>query len=108
MMRRRHVLRSPACMPPCLPHLPAHAPPCPPISRTQGTALPELQRGLASLRRQLGEHTGALKALVKENFDRFISRLGRAGAGGRLVGGCALRHLPAPLQPTGCTAFQSF
>ena len=31
-------------------------------------------RGLAALRSQLSEHTGQLKALVKENFDRFISR----------------------------------
>jgi exocyst complex component 2 len=37
------------------------------------TALPDLVRGLAALRSQLSEHTGQLKALVKENFDRFIS-----------------------------------
>lgn len=49
--------------------------------RLQETALPDLVRGLAALRSQLSEHTGQLKALVKENFDRFISRCAGLGAG---------------------------
>ena len=46
----------------------------------QETALPDLVRGLVALRSQLSEHTGQLKALVKENFDRFISRCAGWGA----------------------------
>eukprot|EP00887_Chlorella_sp_A99_P006089 scaffold22.g6089.t1 len=37
------------------------------------TQLNDLVSGLQSLRAQLSEHTGQLKSLVKENFDRFIS-----------------------------------
>ncbi|EFN53933.1 hypothetical protein CHLNCDRAFT_136162 [Chlorella variabilis] len=37
------------------------------------TSLADLQRGLLALRQQLSEHTGQLKSLVKENFDRFTS-----------------------------------
>ncbi|KAL4452618.1 hypothetical protein ABPG75_008280 [Micractinium tetrahymenae] len=37
------------------------------------TTLPQLLQGLAALRQQLSEHTGQLKSLVKENFDRFTS-----------------------------------
>ncbi|KAK9836321.1 hypothetical protein WJX81_005210 [Elliptochloris bilobata] len=37
------------------------------------TSLGELRAGLANLRLELSERTGQLKALVKENFDRFIS-----------------------------------
>jgi hypothetical protein len=62
-------------------HLPTHAPGLPSHLPTchrhrplpQETGAPELLRGLQALRRQLGEHTGQLKSLVKENFDRFIS-----------------------------------
>ena len=39
----------------------------------QDTSLGELRAGLANLRLELSERTGQLKALVKENFDRFIS-----------------------------------
>ncbi len=39
----------------------------------QDTSLVELRAGLANLRLELSERTGQLKALVKENFDRFIS-----------------------------------
>lgn len=44
-----------------------------PRPRLQETSLPQLLRGLAALRQQLSEHTGQLKSLVKENFDRFTS-----------------------------------
>ncbi|GAB4814736.1 hypothetical protein N2152v2_001782 [Parachlorella kessleri] len=37
------------------------------------TTVQELSRGLHNLKLQLSEHTGQLKALVKENFERFIS-----------------------------------
>lgn len=63
----------------------------------QETTLPDLVRGLAALRSQLSEHTGQLKALVKENFDRFISRC----AAGLMVG-CI--WLPALRQSPGSDA----
>lgn len=39
----------------------------------QATALPELVKGRQNLKNDVSERTGQLKALVKENFDRFIS-----------------------------------
>lgn len=41
--------------------------------RVQETALADLQQGRDNLQRELNERTGQLKALVKENFDHFIS-----------------------------------
>ena len=38
----------------------------------QETSLADLQQGRDNLQRELKERTGQLKALVKENFDRFI------------------------------------
>lgn len=39
----------------------------------QETTLADLQQGRNNLQRELNERTGQLKALVKENFDHFIS-----------------------------------
>ena len=39
----------------------------------QETSLADLQQGRDNLQRELKERTGQLKALVKENFDHFIS-----------------------------------
>ena len=39
----------------------------------QETTLADLQQGRDNLQRELRERTGQLKALVKENFDHFIS-----------------------------------
>jgi exocyst complex component 2 len=39
----------------------------------QETGLEELKQGRANLAAELTERTGQLKALVKENFDHFIS-----------------------------------
>lgn len=39
----------------------------------QTTALSDLVRGRGNLKNDVSERTGQLKALVKENFDRFIS-----------------------------------
>ena len=39
----------------------------------QETTLADLQQGGNNLQRELNERTGQLKALVKENFDHFIS-----------------------------------
>ena len=39
----------------------------------QETTLEELKQGRANLAAELTERTGQLKALVKENFDHFIS-----------------------------------
>ncbi len=41
--------------------------------RMQETTLADLQQGRDNLQRELRERTGQLKALVKENFDHFIS-----------------------------------
>lgn len=46
---------------------------CQPSTALQNTALPELVRGKHNLKNEVSERTGQLKALVKENFDRFIS-----------------------------------
>ena len=56
----------------------AGAPPCHTLCtiesiRMQETTLADLQQGRNNLQRELNERTGQLKALVKENFDHFIS-----------------------------------
>ena len=53
--------------------------PCSPLHKfclmgcAQETSLADLQLGQDNLQRELKERTGQLKALVKENFDHFIS-----------------------------------
>ncbi len=42
-------------------------------AHTQETTLADLQQGRSNLQAELKERTGQLKALVKENFDHFIS-----------------------------------
>ena len=39
----------------------------------QATTLAQLLKGRQNLKNEVSERTGQLKALVKENFDRFIS-----------------------------------
>ncbi len=39
----------------------------------QATTMPDLVKGRQNLKIDVSERTGQLKALVKENFDRFIS-----------------------------------
>lgn len=39
----------------------------------QNTSLTDLVKGRSNLKNEVSERTGQLKALVKENFDRFIS-----------------------------------
>lgn len=42
-------------------------------SAAQNTSMAELVKGRQNLKNEVSERTGQLKALVKENFDRFIS-----------------------------------
>ena len=54
-------------------HADAHGPLTVCVPRAQETTLAELRTGRDNLQAELTERTGQLKALVKENFDHFIS-----------------------------------